>query len=197
MRQVIKKIEKTIGKTDYIFTTYKHDNNGKTHLSLMAEKKTPKSRLGIKVLWHYSMSSGQQAEEYMFSFIKRTQEAYDKREQEKATKRQAAKSFVHKYQIGDILYDSWGYEQTNVDFYQVVERTDKTIKIREIAGEATEKNHGDYGKKIAIPGKFVGEEIETKKVTVPFSPEDPGYVSSKLGSMRKWDGKPVHYSWGY
>ena len=27
----------------------------------------------------------------------------------------------HSFKVGDILYSSWGYEQTNIDFYQVAE----------------------------------------------------------------------------
>lgn len=32
-------------------------------------------------------------------------------------------------EIGAILVASWGYDQTNVDFYVVVEMTDKTVKL--------------------------------------------------------------------
>jgi hypothetical protein len=32
--------------------------------------------------------------------------------------------------IGDILKDVWGYEQTNVDFYEVVKVTEKTATVR-------------------------------------------------------------------
>lgn len=38
--------------------------------------------------------------------------------------------------VGDIFYSSWGYEQTNVDFYQVVELRGKhTAIISEICGK--------------------------------------------------------------
>ena len=32
-----------------------------------------------------------------------------------------AKQVQHSFKVGDILASSWGYEQTNVDLYQVVE----------------------------------------------------------------------------
>jgi hypothetical protein len=35
-------------------------------------------------------------------------------------------------QIGDIFCASWGYDQTNVDFYEVVRKTAKMIELREI-----------------------------------------------------------------
>ena len=34
--------------------------------------------------------------------------------------------------VGDIFYSSWGYDQTNVDFYQVVKTTPKTIALKKI-----------------------------------------------------------------
>lgn len=35
-------------------------------------------------------------------------------------------------QIGDIYRCSWGYDQTNVDYYQVTRVTDKSVWIREV-----------------------------------------------------------------
>lgn len=35
--------------------------------------------------------------------------------------------------VGDILYTSWGYDQTNVDFYQVIRVSGKNAWIREIS----------------------------------------------------------------
>lgn len=36
---------------------------------------------------------------------------------------------------GDIFYSSWGYDQTNIDFYKIVRATDKTVWIQEIEKE--------------------------------------------------------------
>ena len=37
--------------------------------------------------------------------------------------------------VGEILSSSWGYEQTNWDFYQIVKVSDKSIWIQEIEFE--------------------------------------------------------------
>ncbi len=34
-------------------------------------------------------------------------------------------------QVGDIMYGSWGYDQTNVEFYQVVARSGDMLTLRE------------------------------------------------------------------
>ena len=39
--------------------------------------------------------------------------------------------------VGDILYASWGYEQTNIDFYEVVKATAKTVTVWKLKSEKT------------------------------------------------------------
>lgn len=54
-------------------------------------------------------------------------------------KAQKAKAqLVNKYgvKVGDVFYDSWGYEQTNIDFYQVVAlKGQTTVELRAINKE--------------------------------------------------------------
>lgn len=47
------------------------------------------------------------------------------------TKMNTSKPKVNKYgvKIGDVFYDSWGYEQTNIDFYQVVDLKGSTTVV--------------------------------------------------------------------
>ena len=40
-----------------------------------------------------------------------------------------------KLNVGDILDSHWGYEQTNVDYYEVVGLTPKGVKIRQIESQ--------------------------------------------------------------
>lgn len=41
---------------------------------------------------------------------------------------------IYGVKVGDIFYSSWGYDQTNIDFFQVVElKGSQMVKVREIA----------------------------------------------------------------
>ena len=40
---------------------------------------------------------------------------------------------THDVKIGDIFYTSWGYEQTNTEFYQVTKVTAHMVWLREVA----------------------------------------------------------------
>lgn len=51
-------------------------------------------------------------------------------QQRKERNKQAKES--HNFKLGDILYQSWGYDQTNIDFFQVVDILPKSVKIRGI-----------------------------------------------------------------
>ena len=74
--------------------------------------------------------------------------------------------------VGDLLYSSWGWEQTNIDFYQVVALKGKhTIIIRKIAGEYV----GGYswsGKVRPLRNHFVGDtEYTVRTKTTTFNGE--------------------------
>jgi hypothetical protein len=78
-------------------------------------------------------------------------------------KAKAARSAVpHVLKVGDVLRSSWGYEQTNVDYYEVVSLAGaKTVELREIAG--TREDTGDMqGISIPAPGKYIGEAFRRR-----------------------------------
>lgn len=53
--------------------------------------------------------------------------------------------FSHGFNVGDILYASWGYEQTNLDFFKVVKATEKSIRIIEVTMETTLNDYMSHG----------------------------------------------------
>jgi len=95
------------------------------------------------------------------------------------------KSAVNKhFKKGDILDSTWGYEQTNVDFYEVVDATEKTVILQKIGSK--EERRKEWGHYDAMP--------DTKqKVGKPFRRKADGtWVSiNSYAGARKWKGKPV------
>ena len=81
-------------------------------------------------------------------------EAADKSREER---RRAKREFVHSLKVGDVLVSEWGYDQTNVDFYEVVAVAGKAVEIRPI-GKEYEENGFMSGKCVPVPGKFTGEK---------------------------------------
>jgi hypothetical protein len=68
--------------------------------------------------------------------IEREQEKIDKaNRQREAMKKFEAKDF---FKVGDIVRNSWGWEQTNIDYFQVTEVLGKKIRVSEIRAEIVE-----------------------------------------------------------
>ena len=44
--------------------------------------------------------------------------------------------------VGGFMRSSWGYDQTNVDFYKVVRRTEKTVWLLEVQAESVWSEDG-------------------------------------------------------
>jgi hypothetical protein len=115
---------------------------------------------------------------------------------ERAERAKKVASFKHGLKVGDIVYSSWGWEQTNIDFYEVVAvPSDKTVRLRELKAVRTESSPlAMSGTTVPLPNEYASDEILLKKV-------GPGYrdgmiwVNFKYGGGSKWDGKPMSCSW--
>ncbi len=97
------------------------------------------------------------------------------------------------FQIGDILEYEWGWEQTNVEFFQVIGITasGKSVKLRKIAQKSV--TMGDMtGTCIALKDQFIeNAPILIKRVK---SYKDRPIVVMDYSTADKWDGLPVAYS---
>jgi hypothetical protein len=96
----------------------------------------------------------------------------------------------HNLKVGDVLYASWGYEQTIVDFYQVVEvDTDRTIRVRAICENPTQ-TYKSGGTTVPQINVFKDAEILTRRV-------NGQYQAVKIDSVRtarKWHGAAISWS---
>lgn len=99
----------------------------------------------------------------------------------------AARSAPHTLKVGDILSGSWGYDQTNIDFFEVVATTEKTVSVRRLAQDKSE-NGWLRGTTMPVPGKYTSEAT-THRCSADNSIKSPvhGYAS-------KWDGKAENWT---
>lgn len=97
-------------------------------------------------------------------------------------------------QIGDVFSYSWGYEQTNVDFFQVVDLRGKTqIILREISHKG--RDNGFCSQMVKpIRDAFVTDE--TIRKTVKGTKEHP-YCSMEHGILSKTDWETEHNETSY
>lgn len=168
-------------------------------MTMKLVKETKRSKYGFKAISHYRYNSFEQMVNSINTLLKNIKYKEDKQE----AKKKAKQNFENPYKVGDILYDSWGYEQTNVSFYQIVKVSDKSVWIRKIGEEQVETDEfGPFGgRKKPIKDKFVSDEIIRKPVNIYLSNsgEPVPYLRSTHGSLSKYDkgDKGIYYSWGY
>ena len=104
--------------------------------------------------------------------ITRWAEGLASNEKYKAEKK-AAKKQPHTLLVEDILSSSWGYDQTNVNFYEVIALKSKTmVTLREVAHIEVDDSHV-----IPAVGNYTGPEFH-KRV-------DSQYNSCKISSCQQ------------
>lgn len=128
--------------------------------------------------------------------ISEMKDSSDKREEYKAQKSAEKKAFKPEINIGDIYVSSWGYDQTNVNFYQVVGKKGKcTAIIKEIASVMVEgsAHSGMSCNVVAVKDSFLNEEDEGMEKRVG----KYGISMASYSSASKWDGSEMYKSWGH
>lgn len=108
-----------------------------------------------KPFWHYSFKSL----DALIVKVKNALESHKRSLDHKNKRKAEKKAFVSSLRVGDLMKSSWGYDQTNVDWFQVVEvKSPKTIVVREIQGRIVETGFMS-GKAYPVKDDFIGEPM--------------------------------------
>jgi hypothetical protein len=111
--------------------------------------------------FHYSFRDEARRATYVAEWLRSMDErAASKAKQVSAKK--AALDKPHGLKVGDVMRSSWGYDQTNIDYYQVVElRGKRGVVIREIGAESVDTG-SMQGNSVPAVGSFIGEPMLKK-----------------------------------
>ena len=150
-----------------------------------------RSKRQQKPAFHYRFRSEKRRDEYVKDFF----ENIERKKEQKAKKNEERKSYIHDCKVGDIFSSSWGYDQTNCDFVQVVSVTDKSVRVREIAQNAEQTGYlSGYTK--PIKDAFVKEsrltpngKPVTKKVSI-----NNCFCFESFRYFFKYDGVALYWS---
>jgi hypothetical protein len=161
---------------------YTYEQNGAPYGLAFAGKSN-------KPLWNYRFVNEEQRR-------RRIEETIDSRKSHQEYKEQLRKErqeYRHTLKEGDILVSSWGYDQTNVDFYQVIAVGEKSVKIREIGSKTVKSAQGaDYV--VADKDAFKGPPL-LRRVG-----KGDSVTIDRSSSAYKWDGQPKYetsFGWGH
>lgn len=107
------------------------------------------------------------------------------------------KAKTPRLRVGDILVSTWGHEQTNVDFYEVVRLSDKSVWLVPLPKESVPGSDGPTGMSdqvVPVTGASTREPfrrlIRTNEVT-----GEPCVSITSFAGAWLWNGKPADRSW--
>lgn len=158
---------------------------------------TPKGRFNEAIEFNYRFKTAAARQAYIDGFYSREEQKYARSEERKQAKKEARKNMVNPYKVGDLLYNSWGYDQTNIDFYQVVAVGAKSVKIRPIASAYVKEGYCSMSEFVApVPDAFTGEaETKVLQMYVAYATGEPVvYIPMKHGCMSRYEGTPKYQS---
>lgn len=94
---------------------------------------------------------------------------------------------------GTIFVSTWGYDQTNVDFYRVVRSTAASVWLQKVGQRVVE--HTGYMSETVVPTEQTCGEVFRRKVQTY---RDTAYASiNSYASACEWKGEPItqtHYA---
>lgn len=190
--------EKCLGESVEEWEGYRIER--KTILSVPYAKATKinsksRARFGPKPAFHHRFRSAEHREKFIAEWKARELEIKERREARAREKKEARANLVNPFKVGDIFYTSWGYDQTNVDWFECIATTDKTVTLREIGSERTETSYMS-GRCTPRKGAFL-KDAEPIRVTLKVSVhngEPHVYLPARHGSYYPWDGSSKHWS---
>jgi hypothetical protein len=126
---------------------------------------------------------------------------YKKEQKQKQLEKQRQAKAEFEGKIGSIFVASWGYEQTNVDAYQITARlNNQTVEVVEVGTASTGKNNGfsamaDNVKPVPVSAEIAATLPKLKaRITSKNTIQVGGKRSS--GNADLWDGERDYYnSW--
>lgn len=157
----------------------------------MCVRPSPRARLGYKIEFNYVFGSFERMNQYLEEFLASLERAKKVKEERKIARAAAKAAALESVKIGDLFVASWGWEQTNVDAYQVVEKKGATVTLREIALQTVEGSDQGFMSDRVVPVKdaFIGQEFKKRITGRGINIDDVRYASPAE------EGKDFYRSW--
>lgn len=144
----------------YAITAHKHRRDGCSLAVCVWRGK------GMKPAARWAVPSEERAMQVVAEVVQSVAAAKKRKAEWAAEKADEAAAMREALQVGALLYYSWGYEQTNIDYFEVVRRskTGATVWVRPICSQQVEATGPMSARVKPLPGHYKGPE-QKKRVT--------------------------------
>lgn len=174
-----------------VFFTNTNENSGKAFYVIGFVGKSKNSS------FHYRFSTKERMMNHIEQFVENCKKNLAYKLERKA-KQKAANALVT-VKVGQIFHYSWGYDQTNCDFYQVISVKGKTAVLKAIGSRIVKGSEGFMCcNLVAVKDSFLSgnrAETITKRVQAGYNGE--AMFSMDFGSLTLTDESTPHYSSWY
>lgn len=114
---------------------------------------------------------------------------------QRKVQRKAERSQPHTLEVGSILVSSWGYDQTNIDYYQVTKLVGTTmVEMKQISASVS-TCHGTYQdvapvKNSFFTPRFEGDTHRTETLRKKVNPVGNSVSINSFATAYPWNGRP-------
>lgn len=142
----------------------------------------------VKATWHHWFSSDEKRAKKMAATVAGIQA-----HAAMVAKRKEARSAPHKWEAGLILKGSWGCDQTNVDFFEVVKVIGQhMVEIQQVGSQSATDDPAGF----SSMSSHVVPDLDHREAAIHRVKVSQGSCKSPVhGSLSPWSGKPVYCSW--
>jgi hypothetical protein len=141
--------------------------------------------------FYHSFRTEQARRQFVLAFLDGVRAAQGR----KAARRQQRAAWTNPLKGGEILYTSWGYDQTNVEFYAVTRVSGRRVWVREICADFEPTGFMSGRTWPLMPIEFKPGAPETMHTAQPSGSESGVYVKiSDCQHAHILDGRALHTS---
>jgi hypothetical protein len=152
--------------------------------------------------FHHRFRSLDHRLEFFNRWVTNIRDHADQKTKNREAQKQTNRECADLVKVGDIFRASWGYDQTNVDYYQVTEKKGQFVTVREIAAIRVEGSGGHMCDRVT-PDKdnfLVGDRFEPKRRKIQGYKNSSGELSPcikaySFANAYLWDGGEDYRSW--
>jgi len=150
----------------------------------------------VNPTWHYRFKNAEQRLAEVTKTFTNVRAWADRKAERKAKAKEASAN--HGVKVGDVFRSSWGYDQTNIDYYQVVEISNKTAIFQKIS-QLSESDGYLQGNCVPAVNSFIGKPF--KKLIQKSSVDSGAFIkiasyanAYKIEPVAVVSNKPIYES---
>jgi hypothetical protein len=183
----MQEVSEKIGRREVVI---KDLDSGKVFVGVLVNGRISRQASG-------TFSAREKAEAYVQSLRDAEVKAQGCRDAKRAEVAAAKASFANPYKVGDLLHYSWGYDQTQCEFAQVVGVGPRSVTIREIAGRFIRGNSDMSEYLSPVRDHFL--DTPARRINLTFAVYDSKLHCRIPADYGSWtaceEGREYYHSW--